>query len=92
VKYYDWNEAKNEKLKSERELCFEDIVVAINEGFLIDVLVHANTAKYPNQMIYVIKLAGYVYLVPFVEDDTKIFLKTIYPSRKLTKHYLKGEK
>lgn len=91
MKYYDWNEAKNDKLKTERDLCFEDIVVAISEGKLLDILVHSNPTKYPNQRIYVVELIGYVHLVPFVEDDIKIFLKTIYPSRKLTKHYLKGE-
>lgn len=91
MKYYDWNEAKNDRLKSERDICFEDVVVAISEGKLHDILVHPNPAKYPNQRFYIVEVQEYVYVVPFVEDEIKIFLKTIYPSRKLTKQYLKGE-
>jgi hypothetical protein len=91
VKHFDWNEAKNKKLKADREICFEDIVVAISEGNLHDVLAHPNPTKYPNQRFYIVEIHEYVYVVPFVEDEVKIFLKTIYPSRKLTKQYLKGE-
>lgn len=90
MKYYDWNESKNERLLAEREICFEDVVVAISEGYLLDVLAHHNPEKYPNQKVYVVNVQEYVYLVPSVEDEAKIFLKTIYPSRKLTKQYLKG--
>jgi uncharacterized DUF497 family protein len=92
VKYFDWDEAKNSKLRAERDLCFEDVVVAINEGRLHDVLAHPNPEKYPNQRFYIIEIHEYIHVVPFVEDEVKIFLKTIYPSRKLTKKYLKGEK
>jgi len=91
VKYYDWNESKSDKLKDERDVCFEDIIIAISEGNLLDVIVHPNADKYSEQKIYVVLVDGYVYLVPFAEDETKIFLKTVYPSRKLTKRYLKGE-
>ena len=76
---------------AEREICFEDVVVAISEGNVLDILTHHNPAKYPNQKVYVVSVHEYIYLVPFVEDETKIFLKTIYPSRKLTKQYLKGD-
>lgn len=92
MKHFDWNESKNDKLKGERDICFEDVVVAISEGKLYDVLVHPNSAKYPKQHFYVVEIQEYVYVVPFIEDEVKIFLKTIYPSRKLTKKYLKGEK
>jgi uncharacterized DUF497 family protein len=88
VKYYDWDELKNAKLKAERGICFEDIVTVIGEGSLLDVLHHPNQSKYPNQRIYVVKVSGYVYLVPFTEDKDKYFLKTIYASRKMTKKYL----
>lgn len=87
MKYFDWNQEKNEKLSEERGVCFEDIVVAIEEGRLLDVVRHTNE-KYPGQKIFIINLGGYAYLVPFVEDDEKIFLKTIIPSRKATKHYI----
>jgi hypothetical protein len=33
----------------------------------------------------------YVYLVPFVEDEHTVFLKTIIPSRKATKQYIGEE-
>ena len=92
MKYFDWNESKNERLLAEREICFEDVVVAISEGHLLDVIAHHNPAKYPHQKVYVVKVREYVYLIPFVEDEIRIFLKTIYPSRKLTKQYLKGDK
>ncbi|HSX02631.1 MAG TPA: toxin [Candidatus Saccharimonadia bacterium] len=86
MKYFDWNETKNDKLREEREICFEDVVVAISEGKVHDVL------AYPNQRFYIVGIQEYIYVVPFVEDEIKIFLKTIYPSRKLTKKYLKGGK
>jgi hypothetical protein len=92
VKYYDWNESKNDKIREERDVCFEDVVVAISEGKLHDVLEHTNPSKYPNQRLYIVEIQEYIYVVPFVEDDTKIFLKTIYPDGKLTKKYLRGGK
>jgi hypothetical protein len=92
VKYYDWNEQKNEWLRTDREVCFEDVLIAINEGRLLGVEAHPNPLKYPKQKMYIVQLGEYAYLVPFVEDDEKIFLKTIIPSRRATKKYLKGEK
>ena len=88
MKYFDWDELKSAMLKAEREVCFEDIIVAISEGNLLDVLERHRQDKYPNQKIYVVKINEYIYLVPFVEDSAKIFLKTIYASRKMTKKYL----
>jgi hypothetical protein len=92
VKPYQWNEQKNAKLKLEREVSFEAIVDAINQGNLIETFEHPNKLKYGNQKIYFVKFEEYVYLVPFIEDEAKIFLKTIIPSRKATRKYLKGEK
>lgn len=86
--YFDWDEEKNKKLKEERGVGFEDVVIAIDGGNLLDVLKHHNLKKYPNQQIYVVKIEDYVYLVPFVKGPEKQFLKTIYPSRKMTKKYL----
>lgn len=88
MKYFDWNSEKNKKIAIERDVCFEDIVVAIEDGRLLDILEHENQKKYQNQKIFVVEICDYVYLVPFVEDDEKIFLKTIFPSRKATKKYL----
>ncbi len=92
MKPYDWDEHKNTKLKLERDISFEAIVDAINQGNLLDTLKHPNKLKYSNQKIYFVKVEEYVYLVPFVEDKDKMFLKTIIPSRKATRKYLKGER
>lgn len=88
MKYFDWDKEKNAKLKIERDVSFEDVVIAIDQGNLLEVLNHHNLSKYPSQKIYVVKIEDYVYLVPFVDEGDKRFLKTIYPSRKMTKIYL----
>ena len=90
MKYFSWNEEKNELLKEERQISFEDIVFYISQGFLLDILEHPNQEKYHGQKIFVVNVDEYAYLVPFVEDEREIFLKTIIPSRKATKKYLKG--
>jgi uncharacterized DUF497 family protein len=91
VKYYAWDDAKNEKLKAERGIRFEEIVFLIERGNLLDVLEHPNREKYRGQRIFVVQRDEYVYLVPFVEDKRLVFLKTIIPSRKATKEYLGKE-
>jgi uncharacterized DUF497 family protein len=83
----EWNEQKNETLKKTRNVCFEDVENCILNDEVIDVLPHHNPEKYPNQRIFVVRLADYIYYVPFVEDDKKIFLKNIIPSRKLNAKY-----
>ncbi len=88
MKYYDWNEDKNRQLQTERDVSFEDVLVAINDGKLLEILVHHNAKKYPDQKIFIIEIQHYAYLVPFVETKEIIFLKTIIPSRKATKQYL----
>lgn len=90
MKYFSWNEEKNELLKEERKISFEDVVFYISQGFLLDVLEHLNQEKYQGQKIFVVQIDNYAYLVPFVENEREIFLKTIIPSRKATKKYLKG--
>jgi uncharacterized DUF497 family protein len=90
MKYFSWNEEKNELLKEERQISFEDVVFYIEQGFLLDVLEHPNQKKYQGQKIFVVEIDDYAYLVPFIEDEREIFLKTIIPSRKATKKYLKG--
>lgn len=91
MKYFDWNEEKNERLKRERNISFETIVAQIERGNLIDIMEHPNKQKHGNQDMYVIEYDNYAYLVPFVEDKEKIFLKTIIPSRKATRKYLEHE-
>ena len=89
MKYFDWDSAKNEQLIRDREISFEEILIAITEGELLDIVEHNNKNLYPNQKIFITQVRGYAYLVPFVEDEEKIFLKTIIPSRKATKKYIK---
>lgn len=88
MKYFDWDKEKNEWLKIERDICFEDVIRAIENGKLLKTLDHPNQKLYPNQQIYIVNINNYGYIVPFVEDETKRFLKTIFPSRKMTKKYL----
>lgn len=88
---FNWNEEKNEWLKENRNIGFEDIVFLISEGNLIEVVKNPN-AKYTNQFMFVINFEDYIYLVPFVSNENEIFLKTIIPSRKATKKYLGGRK
>lgn len=90
MKYFSWNEDKNEILREERQISFEDVVFYIEQGFLLDVLEHPNQEKYQGQKIFVVQIDEYAYLVPFVEDEREIFLKTIIPSRRATRKYLKG--
>jgi uncharacterized DUF497 family protein len=91
VKYFDWDEAKNAKLTAERGMGFEDVVFHIERGDLLDILEHPDPSRYAGQRIFVVRRADYVYLVPFVEDEHTVFLKTIIPSRKATKQYLGKE-
>ena len=91
VKYFVWDEARNEKLKAERGIGFEEIVFHIERGDVLDILEHPNRERYRGQRILVVRRDDYVYLVPFVEDERLVFLKTIIPSRKATKQYLGKE-
>jgi hypothetical protein len=83
-----WNTGKNILLKAERGVSFEEVLSAMAYGALLDVLEHPNVGSYPNQRLFVVRIRGYAYLVPFVENDDEIFLKTIIPSRKATRKYL----
>ena len=84
---YSFSAEKNRQLVNERGVSFEAVIAALNNGKLLDII--ENTEKYPHQKIYVIELNGYAYLVPYVrKDKQEVFLKTIFPSRKLTKIYL----
>ena len=89
MKPYDWNLDKNAFLQTLRGVSFDDIVKAISEEGLIDTIPHHNQKKYPGQKIYIVVINAYCWAVPFVETEEKIFLKTIYPSRKAAKKYLK---
>lgn len=88
--YYQWNKEKNEQLKADRGLSFEQMVMHIEGGDLLDVYQHPNHDRYPGQQILVVRIGEYAYVVPFVESADVRFLKTIIPSRKATREYLGG--
>lgn len=83
----DWNLKKNDWLKKNRDIGFEEVAIAIIKGDLLDII--DNPSKnFPKQKVFIIKINKYIYYVPFIEDEEKFFLKTIIPSRKATKKYL----
>jgi len=86
---YRWNHEKNLKLKLERDVSFDQVVVHIERGDLLDVVRHPNRARFPHQRVLVVRIQDYVYAAPFVEQGDERFLKTIIPSRKLTRQYLR---
>lgn len=88
MKPFRWDPEKNERLKVARGVSYEEIVLAVEEGGLKDVLVHQNQKRYPGQLVLVVSYREYVYLVPSVEEDEYYFLKTIIPGRKATRDYL----
>jgi len=91
MRIYNWNAEKNELLILERGISFEEIVFYIENGGLLDEITHPNRQDYSHQRIFIVAVESYVYLVPYVEDEDEIFLKTIIPSRKFTKIYFGDE-
>ena len=92
MKPFAWNPDKNSLLTQERGISFEDVVFHIKAGDILDTVDHPNQDKYPGQKIHAVEMEGYVYLVPFVESDKEVFLKTIIPSRKSTKTFRGSKK
>jgi len=91
MKPFRWSPEKSELLKHERGISFEEITVAVEAGTLLEVVPHPNAAKYPRQKVMVVGVAGYAYLVPYVEEEDHFFLKTIIPSRKATRDFISKE-
>lgn len=85
---FDWNDEKSESLEETRGICFEDIVILVQNGHVIRVIKHPNKDRYPKQNMMVLDIEGYIYLVPYVKSKGIRFLKTIIPSRKATREYL----
>ncbi|ROO28168.1 BrnT family toxin [Salinisphaera orenii] len=92
MKPISWSREKNALLKAERGVSFEDAIFHIMAGDVLDTIDHPNQARYPRQQIHVLAIEDYVYLVPFVETEDEVFLKTIIPSRKATRTYRGGRK
>ena len=88
----DWDEEKNLRLKCERGIGFEDVVIAINEDRILDILEHPSRDRYPNQKLLIVEMNNYAYIVPFEERKGVIRFITVFPSRKMTKKYLGGDR
>ena len=84
MKYLNWNREKNEILKVKRGISFEEVALLIESGHILGIEENPNR---PNQKIYILEINNYAFIVPFVEKDNEIFLKTVFPSRKYTKLY-----
>ncbi len=91
MKYFSWDTDKNEQLKKERNISFEEVVFYIERGQLLDIVEHPNQEKYAGQKIFIVNVSEYAHLVSVVENEREIFLKTIIPSRKATKKYLQDK-
>ena len=90
MEIFDWNTEKNILLKSERNVTFEDVVYHMNHDGLLNTIEHPNQKQYSGQKIFIVNIEKYAYIIPFVKNGNVIFLKTIIPSRKMTKLYLRG--
>jgi uncharacterized DUF497 family protein len=85
---FDWDPEKNQQLIEERGICFEELIFHLQSDGLLDDIKHPNQESYAHQRVYIVAIEDYAYLVPYVESNEAIFLKTIIPSRKATKQYL----
>ena len=90
MKVFNWNPEKNQQLLKERNRSFEEVVFHIQNGGLLDDISHPNAVSFSHQRLFVVAIDDYAYFVPYVENEHEIFLKTIIPSRKFTRLYLRG--
>lgn len=91
MKTFAWNLDKSRLLREERGIGFEEVLFHIERGDVLDIVAHKNQERYPGQRIYIVDVEGYAHLVPFVESEAEVFLKTIIPSRKATRDYPGGD-
>lgn len=84
---YQFSEGKNLLLKATRNISFEEIIDALQSDQLLETVDHP---RYDHQKLFIVEINNYAYLVPFVEKENDLFLKTIFPCRKTTKKYLRG--
>ncbi|MBK8899625.1 MAG: BrnT family toxin [Anaerolineaceae bacterium] len=93
MKKFSWNEEKDRQLQAERNISFAEAAEAIAQGRVLDLIEHPNQEKYPGQRMFILEINEYAWLVPFVEDEMELFFKTVIPSRKATRKYLrKGDR
>jgi hypothetical protein len=92
MKVFRWDNEKNEWLKQNRGVCFEEVVILMEREDVLETIEHPNQDKYPGQKIAIIRIENYAYLVPYIQESDEIFLKTIIPSRKATNKYVREQK
>jgi uncharacterized DUF497 family protein len=85
---FEWSDEKNRRLREERGVCFEDVVISIESSKLLDIVKNPSADR-ESQYCLIVEIGNYAYVVPFIKNDPVFFLKTVYPSRKQTKKYLK---
>lgn len=86
---FDWDPEKNEWLKKERGISFEEIALLLGGGQLWKDALHPNPENYLNQRVFLVPVDDYIYFVPYVLEENTYFLKTAFPHRKATRDYLK---
>jgi uncharacterized DUF497 family protein len=92
MKVFRWDNEKNEWLKKNRRVSFEQVVILMEREDVLETIEHPNQDKYPDQKIAIVKIGDYAYLVPYAQENDEIFLKTIIPSRKATDKYVRKQK
>ncbi len=92
MKVFRWANEKNEWIEEHRGVCFEQVVILMERGDVLETIEHPNQTKYPCQKIATVWIDDYVYLVPYVQESDEIFLKTIISSRKATNKYVRSQK
>ena len=92
MKVFRWDNEKNELLKNNRGICFEQVVILMEREDILETVEHPNQNKYPGQKIATVMIGDYAHLVPYVQKSDEIFLKTIIPSRKATNKFMRSKK
>ncbi len=92
MKVFRWENDKNEWLKKNRGVSFEQIVIMLERGDILETIEHPNQNKYSRQKIATVRIDDYAYLVPYVQEGETVFLKTIIPGRKATNKYVREQK
>ncbi len=92
MKVFRWDNEKNELLKNNRGICFEQVVILMEREDILETVEHPNQNKYPGQKIATVMIDDYAYLVPYVQKSDAIFLKTIIPNRKATNKFMRSKK
>ena len=92
MKVFRWDNEKNEWLKNSRGVSFEQVVILMERGDVMETIEQPNQNRYPGQKIATVLIDHYAYLVPYVQESDEILLKTIIPSRKATNKYVRSQR